>query len=214
MKATVVFFQNDGLFIGQSQAAFLDFLNDLAGSRRMKLSARVATRFPRGASGHAITFAQLHAYSRAQPGRPSLGFVQSWRKPVREPVNSFICKTKTPTPPSVKRTIPSAYGNAISLWKPSIITGTTQLIRHSESHPNRLHQKPLCKIETPKNPHILDTTVNLQMVFPTGGDLAEAIVAEILKAATVANKSVSGNPTRGQEHEANQKIREPSFHGG
>ena len=46
---------------------------------------------------------------------------------------------------------------------------------------------------------ILDTTGNLQMVFPTGGDLAEAIVAEILKAATVANKSVSGNPTRAQE---------------
>jgi len=51
-------------------------------------------------------------------------------------------------------------------------------------------------------------------LFPTGGDLAEAIVAEILKAATVANKSVSGNPARAQEHEANQKIREPSFHGG
>ena len=61
---------------------------------------------------------------------------------------------------------------------------------------------------------ILDKTGNLQMVFPTGGDLAEAIVAEILKAATLTNKSVSGNPTRAQEHEANQKIRDPGFHGG
>jgi protein SCO1/2 len=61
---------------------------------------------------------------------------------------------------------------------------------------------------------IMDTTGHLQMVFPTGGDLAQAIVEEILKAATVANKSVSNCSTRAQEHEANQKIRDPSVHGG
>jgi protein SCO1/2 len=59
---------------------------------------------------------------------------------------------------------------------------------------------------------IMDPTGHLQMVFPTGGDLAEAIVEEILKSATVANKSISDNPVRALEHEANQKLRAPSFH--
>jgi protein SCO1/2 len=40
---------------------------------------------------------------------------------------------------------------------------------------------------------IIDTTGRLQTAFPTGGDLAEAIVAEILKASAGANKSVSQN---------------------
>ena len=61
---------------------------------------------------------------------------------------------------------------------------------------------------------IIDTTGHLQMVFPTGGDLSEAIVEEILKAAAVTNQSVSGNAARGQEHEANQKRQGPRFHGG
>jgi len=61
---------------------------------------------------------------------------------------------------------------------------------------------------------IIDTTGHLQMVFPTGGDLSEAIVEEILKAAAVTNQSVSGNAARGREHEANQKKEDPRFHGG
>jgi protein SCO1/2 len=61
---------------------------------------------------------------------------------------------------------------------------------------------------------IIDTTGHLQMVFPTGGDLSEAIVEEILKAAAVTNQSVSGNAARGQEHEANQKRQALRFHGG
>jgi hypothetical protein len=52
------------------------------------------------------------------------------------------------------------------------------------------------------------------MVFPTGGDLSEAIVEEILKAAAVTNQSVSGSAAKGQEHEANQKRQDPRFHGG
>ena len=61
---------------------------------------------------------------------------------------------------------------------------------------------------------IIDTTGHLQMVFPTGGDLSEAIVEEILKAAAVTNQSVSGNAARELEHEANQKRQAPRFHGG
>jgi len=60
---------------------------------------------------------------------------------------------------------------------------------------------------------IIDTTGHLQMVFPTGGDLSEAIVDEILKSAAVTTQSVSDNPTGGQEHEANQR-QGPRFHGG
>jgi protein SCO1/2 len=52
---------------------------------------------------------------------------------------------------------------------------------------------------------IIDTTGHLQMVFPTGGDLSDAIAEEILKVAAVTNQSVSGNLTRGPEHEPNQK---------
>ena len=50
------------------------------------------------------------------------------------------------------------------------------------------------------------------MVFPTGGDLSEAIVEEILKAAALVSKSVS-DPTRAQEHEKDQKMPATSFHG-
>jgi hypothetical protein len=60
---------------------------------------------------------------------------------------------------------------------------------------------------------IIDTTGHLQMVFPTGGDLSDAIVEEILKAVAVTTQSVSDNPTGGQEHEANQR-QAPRFHGG
>jgi protein SCO1/2 len=60
---------------------------------------------------------------------------------------------------------------------------------------------------------IIDTSGHLQMVFPTGGDLSEAIVEEILKAAAAVSKSVS-DPTGAQEHETDQKIPAPSFHGG
>jgi protein SCO1/2 len=61
---------------------------------------------------------------------------------------------------------------------------------------------------------IIDTTGHLQMVFPTGGDLAEAIVAEILQAAAVTKQSVADNPTGRQEHETNQKKEESRFQGG
>jgi protein SCO1/2 len=61
---------------------------------------------------------------------------------------------------------------------------------------------------------IIDTTGHLQMVFPTGGDLSDAIVEELLQAATVTNQSVADNPKRGKEHEANQGRRESRFHCG
>ena len=61
---------------------------------------------------------------------------------------------------------------------------------------------------------IIDATSHLQMVFPTGGDLSEAIIQEILKATAVTNQPVSGKLTGGQEHEANQTKQNPAFHGG
>ena len=36
---------------------------------------------------------------------------------------------------------------------------------------------------------IIDATGHLQMVFPTGGDLSDALVSEILKAASVTNRA-------------------------
>jgi protein SCO1/2 len=59
---------------------------------------------------------------------------------------------------------------------------------------------------------IIDAAGRLQMVFPTGGDLSEAIVEQILKAA-VTNQSVSDNLSGGQEHEA-KSTQGPRFHGG
>ena len=41
---------------------------------------------------------------------------------------------------------------------------------------------------------IVDAAGHLQMVFPTGGDLSDAIVGEILKAASVTNTSAAGIP--------------------
>jgi protein SCO1/2 len=42
---------------------------------------------------------------------------------------------------------------------------------------------------------IVDASGHLQMVFPTGGDLSDQIVAEILKAAAVTNAPVAENQT-------------------
>ena len=60
---------------------------------------------------------------------------------------------------------------------------------------------------------IIDTAGHLQMVFPTGGNLSDALVEEILKAAVVTNQSASDNLIGGQEHEAKQ-TQGPRFHGG
>jgi len=40
---------------------------------------------------------------------------------------------------------------------------------------------------------IIDAAGNLQMVFPTSGDLSDQIVSEIIKAAAVTNTSAAGN---------------------
>jgi len=62
---------------------------------------------------------------------------------------------------------------------------------------------------------IIDAAGHLQTVFPTGGDLSQAIAEEILKAAAGTNGSVLHSPTTDeQKHEANQKREDPGFHGG
>jgi len=40
---------------------------------------------------------------------------------------------------------------------------------------------------------IIDANGHLQMVFPTGGDLSDQIVAEIIKAAVVTNQTAAQN---------------------
>jgi protein SCO1/2 len=52
---------------------------------------------------------------------------------------------------------------------------------------------------------IIDATGHLQTVVPTGGDLTQAIVAEILKAAAAQTKPVSRNATQAPQDGANQK---------
>ena len=43
---------------------------------------------------------------------------------------------------------------------------------------------------------VIDANGHLQMIFPTSGDLSDQIVAEIIKAATVTNLPIAGNPNR------------------
>ena len=43
---------------------------------------------------------------------------------------------------------------------------------------------------------IIDASGHLQMVFPTGGDLSDEIVAEIIKAAAVTNQFMAQNQRR------------------
>jgi len=43
---------------------------------------------------------------------------------------------------------------------------------------------------------IIDATGHLQMIFPTGGNLSDQIVTEIVKAAAVTNPSVVQNQSR------------------
>lgn len=64
---------------------------------------------------------------------------------------------------------------------------------------------------------IVDAAGHLQMVFPTGGDLAEAVVAEILKAAAITNQAVSQVPNQEKQHDARsatQDAADARFHGG
>jgi len=49
---------------------------------------------------------------------------------------------------------------------------------------------------------IIDTAGHLQMVFPTGGNLSDAIVSEILKAAAVSNSPVQANDGEAQARRA------------
>ena len=43
---------------------------------------------------------------------------------------------------------------------------------------------------------IIDTAGHLQMIFPTAGDLSDQIVAELVKAAAVTNRSASSQQSR------------------
>jgi protein SCO1/2 len=64
---------------------------------------------------------------------------------------------------------------------------------------------------------IIDAGGHLQMVFPTGGDLAEAIVEEILRAAAVTNQAVSQAPNQQKQDDprrANQDRSSTRFHDG
>jgi hypothetical protein len=45
---------------------------------------------------------------------------------------------------------------------------------------------------------IIDNTGHLQMVFPTGGNLSDAIVAEVLKAAAAPNPQPRPNDSEAQ----------------
>lgn len=64
---------------------------------------------------------------------------------------------------------------------------------------------------------IIDTTGHLQTVFPTGGNLADAIVEEVLKAAAVTNRAASRDPAKGKQNEArnaNHHAGSAAFHEG
>ncbi len=47
---------------------------------------------------------------------------------------------------------------------------------------------------------IVDANGHLQMIFPTGGNLSEVIVQEILKAAVVTNQLALKSPSRLKEN--------------
>jgi hypothetical protein len=49
---------------------------------------------------------------------------------------------------------------------------------------------------------IIDPNGHLQTVFPTGGNLSDAIVDEVLKAVAVTNAAASRNPAKGKQNEA------------
>ena len=64
---------------------------------------------------------------------------------------------------------------------------------------------------------IIDPNGHLQTVFPTGGNLSDAIVDEILKAAALTQGAASRNPARGEQDETrntNRNAGSATFHGG
>ena len=64
---------------------------------------------------------------------------------------------------------------------------------------------------------IIDPNGHLQTVFPTGGNLSDAIVDEVLKAVAVTNAAASRNPAKGKQNEArnaNLNAASAAFHGG
>jgi len=64
---------------------------------------------------------------------------------------------------------------------------------------------------------IIDPNGHLQTVFPTGGNLSDAIVDEVLKAVAVTNAAASRNPAKGKQNEArnaNPNAGSAAFHGG
>jgi len=121
---------------------------------------------------------------------------------------SFSFDTEFDTP-RVLQTYAEQYHYDSTHW--SFLTGPAEQIGQLARLSNVTFERDGASFNHNFRTLIIDTTGHLQMVFPTGGDLSDAIAAEILKVAAVTNQSVS-DTTRGQEHEANQKRQDSRFH--
>jgi protein SCO1/2 len=88
--------------------------------------------------------------------------------------------------PSVLKTYGEQYGYDPRHW--SFLTGPADKIRELASQSDVTFQRDSALFNHNFRTLIIDASGHLQMVFPTSGDLSEAITAEILKAAAITNR--------------------------
>ncbi len=81
------------------------------------------------------------------------------------------------------------YGYNPAHW--SFLTGPEDKIRELSESSGVTYEFEGATIDHNFRTLIVDATGHLQMIFPTSGDLSDAIVSEIIKAAAVTNPPVS-----------------------
>jgi protein SCO1/2 len=85
-----------------------------------------------------------------------------------------------------------SYGYDPAHW--SFLTGPADKIRELARASGANYEFAGSTINHNFRTLIVDATGHLQMIFPTGGNLSDQIVEQILKAAAVTNQPGAGNP--------------------
>jgi protein SCO1/2 len=100
--------------------------------------------------------------------------------------------------PEMLKTYAGIYQADPAHW--SFLTGPTEQISQLANQSGVTYRSVDGSIDHNFRTLIVDPNGHLQMVFPTGGDLSDMIVQEILKAAAVTNQLALKNPTSSKEN--------------
>jgi protein SCO1/2 len=94
--------------------------------------------------------------------------------------------------PAMLKSYGESYGYDPAHW--SFLTGPADKIGELARSSGANYQSAGTTINHNFRTLIVDATGHLQMIFPTGGNLSDQIVEQVLKAAAVRNQQEARNP--------------------